>query len=387
MGKQILFVDDEKSILKALERLFFDTDYEIFTADSGEEGLRILAANPIDVVVSDMRMPEMDGHQFLTKVKTLYPGTTRLILSGYAEEKEIFRSLINGSSNLYLFKPWDGDDLKKKLAQIFDSRQIFCNRALLDLANGLDNLSLITGIYNLVSKLIDQEAEITAIAKVIETDPSVTAAVLRIVNSAFYNIKTGSVSQAITFLGLPILKSIVLSCSLFKFAVIKVPPFSIALLTRHASTTNLFMAQIYSTFLKKHVPDTLATAGLLHNMGLLLNLHYFPEQYNKIIHECTANPGKQLPELEREYIGVSHSELGGYLLNWWSIPYPIVECALFHHDPQHKAIIDTEAVAAIHIANYYAWKALSPQVARSLDLETLSRLDITQQDCDQLLRV
>ena len=64
MEDRILFVDDEKSILKAIERLFFDTDYELFVAESGEEGLDILKENPIDIVVSDMRMPGMDGHQF-----------------------------------------------------------------------------------------------------------------------------------------------------------------------------------------------------------------------------------------------------------------------------------------------------------------------------------
>jgi len=385
MGQRILFVDDERSILKALERQLFDSDYEIFTAESGEEGLQILAEQPVDLVISDMRMPGMDGHQFLKKVKNLYPLTTRMILSGYAEEKKIFTSLVDGSSTLYMLKPWDGEDLKLKILKVFEARQIFSNPALLDIANGLENLSLIVGLYHSVCRLIDQDASIGAIAKIIEKDAAVTAAVLRIVNSACYNVKTGSVTQAITYLGLPAIKSIVLSCSISKSVNIKVAPYNIALLTRHATTTNLFMAQIYSELLRKQLPDSLATAGLLHNLGFVLCLHYFPDNYRRLIEEHLKQPQKSLSALEKEFISVCHDELGGYLLNWWGLPYPIVECALFHHQPLHGAIVNKEAVAVVYLANYFAWKAIAPNLAPKLDAGIFAVLGIDQRDCERLL--
>ncbi|XEQ94573.1 hypothetical protein SCACP_34720 [Sporomusa carbonis] len=329
----------------------------------------------------------MDGHQFLKKVKTLYPGTTRLILSGYANEQEILDSLIDGSSNLYLFKPWDSEDIKKKIAQIFEARQIFRNQILLDLANGLENLSLVTGIYNAVCQLIDHDADASAIARIIETDPAVTAAVLRIVNSAFYNVKTGSVAQAITYLGLPVVKSIVLSCSLYKSANIKVPPFSIARLTNYATMTNFFMTQIYSELLQKQVPDALATAGLLHNLGLVICLHYFPEIYKRVVEERLQQPEKSLLEFEKETIGVTHAELGGYLLNWWGLPYPIVECALFYHEPLHNAVMDKIAVSVVHVASYYARKTVTHSMVDALDIRVFPLLNITQRDCEKLLQV
>lgn len=387
MGNRILFVDDENSILKALERLFFDSDYEVFTANDVAEGLQSLAEYPIDIVVSDMRMPGMDGHQFLKRVKTLYPSTTRLILSGYADEKEILDSLIDGSSTLYLFKPWDGADFTRKIAQIFEARQIFKNQTLLDLANGLENLSLVTGIYNSVCQYIDQDADAGSIAKVIETDPAVTAAVLRIVNSAFYNVKTGSVTQAITYLGLPVVKSIVLSCSLFTSLNIKVPPFTIARLTRHATMTNFYVTKIYTELLNRKVPDVLSTAGLLHNLGLLMYLHYFPEIYTRVVEAHLKQPQKSLSELEKEIMGVTHSELGGYLLDWWGLPYPIVECALFYHEPMHGAVMDKVAVSVVHVANHYAWKAVNPSMAKNLDVQVFTVLNTRQYDCEKLLQV
>lgn len=385
MELRILFVDDERSILKALERVFFDSDYDILTAESGEEGLKVLADYQVDIVVADMRMPGMDGHQFLKKVKTLYPSTTRLILSGYADEKKILSSLIDGSSNLYMLKPWNSEDLKEKIAKAFETRCIFSNPSLLSIVNGLENLSFITGIYHLVSRLIDQDAPIGSIAKVIETDATVTAAVLRIVNSACFNLKTGSVAQAITFLGLPTIKAIVLSCSISKSINIKVAPFNSKLLTRHATTTNLFMTKIYSDLLHKSLPENIATAGLLHNLGFMLSLHYFPDQYKRLIEELVKQPQRSLTSLEKEFISVSHDELGGYLLNWWSIPYPIVECVLFHHNPMHSGIINKEAVASVHIASYYAWKLISPKLAIELEKQVFPMLNITRQDCEKQL--
>ncbi|HWQ61655.1 MAG TPA: response regulator, partial [Negativicutes bacterium] len=170
MGKRILFVDDEKPILRAIDRLFFDSGYEVLTAENAEAGLAVLAEGPVDVVVSDIRMPGMDGHEFLRKVKILYPEATRLILSGYADENAILNSIMDGSSNMYMLKPWDGQDIKKKVAQIFAARELFNNKALLDFANRLDNLSSVPGVYNDVVRLTEQGADVAQIAAVIETD-------------------------------------------------------------------------------------------------------------------------------------------------------------------------------------------------------------------------
>lgn len=387
MDKRLLFVDDEKSILRALERLFFDSDYEILTAESGEEGLQILADIPVDIVVSDMRMPGMDGHQFLNKVKLLYPSTTRLILSGYADEKVILNSLIDGSNQLYLFKPWDGEGLKKKIEKLLEARDLYRNSLLVSVINSLENLSLITGIYNSVCSLIDQDADISEIAKVIENDAAVTAAVLRVVNSSFYNVKTGSITQAITFLGLSVVKSIVLSCSLTNFVTSDIPLFSINRLSRHASVSNLFMVKIYSELLHKKLPDSLVTAGLLHNLGFILCVHYFPEKYKRVAEVYSKHSGKiSLIQIEKENFGMTHAEIGGYLLDFWGIPYQTVECALFHHEPLHSAVIDQEAVGVIHIANYYAWKSVCSELAQSLDERVFSVLHIEQHECDFLLK-
>ncbi|MBP2666352.1 MAG: putative signal transduction protein [Firmicutes bacterium] len=386
MGKSILLVDDEKSILASLERLFFDSDFEVSLAESGEEGLEILANQPIDIVISDMRMPVMDGHQFLRKVKERFPWTTRIILSGYASENELFETIIDGSSSLYLLKPWDGAEFKDKIGRIFEAREMYRNLSILEFANKLENLSMITGVYNSVCRLIEKDADVSAIARVIETDPTVAASVLRVVNSAFYNIKTGSIIQAITYLGLPVVKSIVLSCNLLQTVRIQVPPFNLSRLARHATHTNMLTAAIYTKFLGRRLPDNLATAGLLHNIGFVMLLHYFPEKCKIMLQKYLQSDNSlSLSALEKEEFGITHAELGGHLLDWWGLPYPIVECALFHDAPLHSAVIETEAVVAVHLASHYAWAAILPKLPQILNPDAFRQIGTTQQQFEQWL--
>lgn len=386
MGNRILLVDDEKPILRALERQFFDSGYEVLTADSGEAGLAVLAAGEVDIVVSDIRMPGMDGHQFLRKVKTLYPGTTRLILSGYAEESAILSSIVDGSSNMYLLKPWDGQDIKNKIASIFEARRLFNHKALLGLANRLENLAFAPGVFNSVVRMIEQGADVGQIAAVIESDPSVASAVLRVANSAFFNVKTGSLARAITFLGLTTTKTIVLSCSVLNFATVTTRPFSVTKLTAHASVANRLLTLIYADLFKQRLPDTHQAAGLLNDIGLLMSLHYFPADYGRIIAAYLQGKEKDVTKLEKEALGFSHQEFGGYLLNWWGLPYPIVETALFHHEPLHSHIIDKELVAATHLANHYAWTLVSPDLAFRLEPGVFPLLGIRDDDCKGLLK-
>lgn len=386
MGNRILFVDDEKPILRAIERLFFDSGYEVLTVENGEAALRVLASAPVDVVVSDIRMPGMDGHQFLRKVKILHPETTRLILSGYADESAILNSIMDGSSNLYLLKPWDGQDIREKIARIFAAREMFTNKTMLDFANRLDNLSTVPDTYHQVDRLAEQGADVNHIAAALETDPTAAAAVLRVANNAFIGVKTGSVAKAVTFLGLTTVKTLVLSCDLFGFAAIKVPPFSVDKFVRKASTANRMMTRIYEELLDRPVPDTHQSAALFNDIGILMGLYYCPERYARLLADYASGRDKEFVCKERAILGMSHQEFGGNLLNLWGLPYPIVEAALFHHEPLRDEITNKELVAAAHIAGHYAWKAVSPDLAPALEAGAFAVLGLRQDDVRRRLQ-
>lgn len=118
--RTILFVDDEKNVLKSLKRLFANTDHEIILAISGKEGLKMFEENNINLVISDYRMPEMNGVQFLSKVKELYPDTIRIILSGYADVMAIVEAINDGEVYKFLSKPWNDHELLTTVKRAFE---------------------------------------------------------------------------------------------------------------------------------------------------------------------------------------------------------------------------------------------------------------------------
>ncbi|MES2115687.1 MAG: response regulator, partial [Pseudomonadota bacterium] len=103
----VLFVDDEPNILSALRRLFRPRGYRVLTAESGAEGLEVLEREPVDLVISDMRMPEMDGARFLAQVRQRWPGVLRLLLTGYSDIQSIQDAINCGEIYRYITKPWD----------------------------------------------------------------------------------------------------------------------------------------------------------------------------------------------------------------------------------------------------------------------------------------
>lgn len=118
---RILCVDDEKNVLRALERTFLDEDYEILTAVSGEEGLKILRERqPVHIIISDYRMPGMNGIEFLKEVCDGWPDTIRIVLSGYTDTGTIIDAINEGQIFKFIPKPWDDDEFRVTIAKAAD---------------------------------------------------------------------------------------------------------------------------------------------------------------------------------------------------------------------------------------------------------------------------
>ena len=129
---KLLCVDDERNVLRALERIFMDDDYEILTAISGEEGLAVLAENDdVQVVVSDFRMPGMNGVEFLRQVCEKYPETVRIVLSGYADTGAVVSAINEGQIYKFVSKPWSDEELRQTVAKAVEAFSLHReNRAL-----------------------------------------------------------------------------------------------------------------------------------------------------------------------------------------------------------------------------------------------------------------
>lgn len=377
--KSILFVDDEVQILKALKRLFHNSNYEVVFAENAKEALQILTTQPVDLIVTDVRMPDMDGYELLRIVKEKYPLTLRVTLSGYTDSKNILKALEDNLAKLYIFKPWDNQELLTTIDRLFEVQALLNNTNLLALINNITDLPTVPTLYKDICQLIEEDSSIDHIAKKIEMDQSIASKILRVANSAFYGAKTGNIVQAIMYIGLTNVKNIVLSNSVFnEFGSHKNMHFS---LWEHVNITNKLMNAIYSRLLGKKVPNVFASAGLLHDVGRVIVLNYYMDLHEKMIDAALEDPEKSITELEEEFVGTNHQYIGGYLLNWWEIPHPIVEAAMFHHDPLNPIVINKELVYVVHLANYYSWEILKDEVFKEhLEESVFDILEISKED-------
>lgn len=158
---KILCVDDEKNVLKAIQRLFLDSDYEILTAESGDEGLEVFSNNStIQLVISDYRMPKMNGVDFLKAVYKKWPETIRIVLSGYADTASIVEAINEGHIYRFIPKPWNDDELKVTVAKALEHYKLKQKNIQLTLALEERNEELKEINNNLESLVEDRTSEL-----------------------------------------------------------------------------------------------------------------------------------------------------------------------------------------------------------------------------------
>ena len=159
----LLIVDDEPGILSSLRRLLRPAGYKIHTAESGQAGLLVLEQEVVDLVISDMRMPEMDGAKFLEQVRARWPGTTRILLTGYADVNSTIEAINRGEIFRYIAKPWDDNDLMLVVRDALERRRLQNENARLLVLTQAQNDELKELNANLEDKVRQRTAEIEQI--------------------------------------------------------------------------------------------------------------------------------------------------------------------------------------------------------------------------------
>lgn len=158
--KSLLLVDDEENVLRALQRVLRRDGYTLHLASSAEKALQILAVHPVDVVLSDHRMPGQSGTEFLSKVKELYPRTVRLMLSGYTEVRSVTSAINEGAIYKFLTKPWDDDQLRANIKEAFHRHQIEAENLRLHVQIEEVNSELLQLNHALEQELLDRNLRI-----------------------------------------------------------------------------------------------------------------------------------------------------------------------------------------------------------------------------------
>ncbi|MEQ8663864.1 MAG: response regulator, partial [Gammaproteobacteria bacterium] len=138
----ILCVDDEPNILSALNRLLRRAGHTILTAGNGADGLALLAEHPVDIVISDMRMPQMNGDELLKRVAEHSPDTVRILLTGFSDLESTIKAVNDGRIYRYISKPWDDEELRECIDEILHLRLLERERAAMQATIARQNVAL-----------------------------------------------------------------------------------------------------------------------------------------------------------------------------------------------------------------------------------------------------
>ncbi len=381
--RRILFVDDEPNVLQGLQRMLrpLRNEWETAYAGNGQEALKLLAESSFDVVVSDMRMPGMDGAQLLNEVMKHHPQVVRIILSGHSDQQSILRSV--GAAHQYLSKPCDADTLKNTVAQACGLRELLASKTLKELVAQMNSLPSLPSLYvEVMQELQSPDGSLQKVGQIIAKDVGMSAKILQLVNSAFFGLRrhVGSPSEAAIFLGVDTVRALVLSVNIFsQFDRAQLKNFSIESLWTHSSLTGALAKQIAKAEgAEPKTVDYAFMAGLLHDVGKLVLAVDLPDKYSQTLALAHAQK-KPLSEVERETLGATHAEVGAYLLGLWGLPDPIVEAIAYHSCPSCCLDHKFSPLTAVHVANAleHETRPANDEVAPVLDMEYLSELRLT----------
>ncbi|OGO77894.1 MAG: hypothetical protein A2Y23_04030 [Clostridiales bacterium GWB2_37_7] len=385
-NKTILFVDDEQNILRAFKRLFIDSEHNVLLANSGKEALEMMEKVSVDLIISDMRMPFMDGYELLVAVKKRYPNAARIILSGFSEKETMTRCIQNNLAMTYLLKPWENEQLLRTINSTLQLQQILKDNNMEEVANSLiDTITVGEKLSDELLDLLEKDVELDSIVELIERDFILSAIILRYVNSTYFGNNIASVKQALKYFSTNELKNIILSKKLNQTIhgdekIINLKNY----LWKHANLRNKITHFIYREILGKEICEEYRLAGLLYSIGMLVLLKIYKNEYVDLVQESSFKY-TDLLKSEKERYGINHQEAGGYLLDWWGIPFPIVETAFYHHSPQSSDIINKELVNVVYISDYYTYIITGQKPPIQCIDDIFNNIGTTKVICDSII--
>lgn len=380
----VLFVDDEPLVLQGLQRML-RTERQNWTmrfVRSGAEALHVLENEAFDAVVSDLRMPEMNGAELLTQVMGRHPHMVRIVLSGEMDRDLTFKTV--HCAHQYLAKPCDADTLKATLGRAFALRRLISDRRLKSLLPRLEVLPSLPALYTeILGEIQAPNSSFQKVGELIARDVAMTAKILQLVNSAFFGLarRVASPQEAVSLLGYDTVKALVLSAKVFsQFELKRIPGLWLDALWRHSLETSLFTRGIgLAEKMPRKAQDEAFTAGILHDLGKLILAQNFPDDYAEALTQSCRQP-RPLWEIETECFGASHADLGAYLMGLWGIGDEVVGAIARHHELTGAAAPGRVA-AVVYAANALEY-GLSAEAAHgtatAIAPEILQQLNIAE---------
>ena len=334
MKNLIVFVDDEENILSGIKRNLHAKrdvwDIKYFT--NGHDALEFAKNERVEIMISDMKMPEMTGFELMEQLTMFSPSTIRIILTGQSDEKIAYQSI--KLVHQFLHKPFKTAEIIDLIEKSLGYREIISNPYLKDIVNGLTLIPTMPGVYQEISAALeDEETTFQDIGEIVEKDIGLTVSLLKIANSAFFGVgrEVSNAIDATMYLGTDVVKNLLLFMSVFsKLDQDLLNDMELGYLWDHS----LVVAKI-SKDIATHVGfdktqiEACYTAALLHDLGRLILAMNFPDDYRSIMD--LGMTSEMFTTVEEEIFGASHSMVGAYLVTIWGLPMEIVNSISNHH--------------------------------------------------------
>jgi HD-like signal output (HDOD) protein len=390
MNKHLLFVDDEPLVLQGMRRALHSMrqEWKMTFVEGAAAALEALRQQPYDAIISDMRMPVMDGALLLEEVKKSHPEVVRVVLSGQSSRDALLRSI--APAHQYLTKPCDPQELKTRLAQAFAMRDLLGNETVKALVSGLKTVPSLPAVYDkLMAELRSEDASIAKIAKIISKDVGMTAKILQLANSAFIGLRcrVSSPAHAVSVIGTEMVRSLVLSVHVFcQFeGRAEVASYWPALWTHSVQAATLAQRIAASMSCPKALGEECFTAGLLHDIGKVILLAEMPRQYQQILQQASAGTATVM-SAEKECLGCTHAQVGAYLMGIWGLPHPLVNAVAFHDCPSESVDRQFSSLTAVHCADAIIAGGDTAAVNQDVQLDTKYLADLGLSEKESLWR-
>jgi HD-like signal output (HDOD) protein len=346
---RVAFVDDDPSVLQALGNVFrrYRREWTMAFFADPRKALEALVADPVDVVVSDARMPQLGGEGLLRELKKRAPGTARVVLSGQSELGEATRLL--GVAHQYLSKPCEPAQLAEVVNRVARVRHQLDGELLRSIIAGAEHLPTAPKVWSELSRLLASDrSKLADVVRVIEAEPALVAKVLQVANSAYFGVaqEVASLSRAVMILGFEALRAMVLV-----FETEKAFPATGVDLDQMRNRSLLAAHIVRSMMPAGPVADATFTAALVADLGAMLLAARVPDRFLPLWQ------GGASAEAEEASIGVSHPLAGAWLLSLWGVPSTVVDMVALHHcAPVDQSTSSPAAAVWLSLALVEAWE-------------------------------
>jgi HD-like signal output (HDOD) protein/ActR/RegA family two-component response regulator len=356
--RRVLFVDDEPFALEVLQRVFepMRNEWHMEFLTSGESALNRLDELDFDAVVSDLTMPGMTGAEFLSQVQQRHPATSRIILSGQADEELIYKTVT--SAHQFISKTADPKLLLKKVRKLVLLRNSRLTPELVEMICALERLPSVPKVYcDIVEATAKPDCDLREIAEAIRQDAATGAKVLQLANSAFFGLRgeVSSINDAVAFLGIETVRYLVLMvgvCEQFRSTRFS-PGFVEQVWTHSVQTANLARIIAETEHTSLALAEQAFVGGLMHDVGKLVFAENLSKSYREVL-DFSKLHGQPAWQVERQILQATHADIGGYLLDLWGLPETVTKAVSLHHQPIAEETEGLTPLAIVHVANHFA---------------------------------